>query len=406
MKKITLNIIASFLYVGLSAQTEETVSIEAGYSNEVFYSLKDGEISSEARLGWDIAFKVSPSGSSILTNGAMGTELYTYPNGDTSNWSSVDTAGIKSWDLLHNSDTTWDVGAFSRTKNGFDLGWGNYSLITHYVVADSLFVIKLANGSYKKVWIDKLVSKVYYFKYANLDGSNEVADTIRKSDYSDKNFGYYSLQAEEELDREPNNNSWDLLFTKYVRNSPSVYGVTGVLGNIGVRISDIRGKESDNVELGDSAFSENISTIGYDWKSYSGGYVIEDSIAYLIQDLNNDFYKVVFTGFGGSSTGDFVFTKQKISTVGIEEKVNVFNMGIYPNPASNFTNIVFSQSDRSDVELTLYNLTGAVIYNQKLINTHPGINRLQLNLDGYVKGMYIISLSSHNHNLKQRMIIK
>jgi hypothetical protein len=146
MKKITLNIIGLFFLTSGIAQTTETVSTGAGYSNEVYYSLENGDVSSEARNTWDIAFKVSPSGSSILTNGAMETELYTYPNGDTSNWANLDTAGIGSWDELHNSDSTWDIGAFSKTKSGYDLGWGNYSPITHYVVADSIYVIKLSDG--------------------------------------------------------------------------------------------------------------------------------------------------------------------------------------------------------------------------------------------------------------------
>ena len=51
--------------------------------------------------------------------------------------------------------------------------------------------------------------------YANLDGTDEVSETVVCSDYTDKNFLYYSLHTGEVIDREPAAASWDILFTKY-----------------------------------------------------------------------------------------------------------------------------------------------------------------------------------------------
>lgn len=408
MKKI---ILLTFVFVAVlgaaHAQITDTVSIGTGYSNEVFYSLENGDVSSEIRDEWDIAFKVTSSGSTILTNGATGTELYMYPSGDTSAWSTMDTLGISSWEVLYNSDTTWEIGAFNHNKSGLDLGWGNYSTITHYVTADSLYFIKLSNGEYQKLWIQQLASGVYTFKYANLDGTGEVSATLNKSSYPNRNFAYYSLQTNSALDREPDNTSWDLLFTKYVRQTPSVYGVTGVLANIDVKIEEVRGVEVGTTSYTNSNFTTNMSEIGYDWKAYSGGYVIEDSLTYFIEDLSGNIFELIFTGFGGSSTGDFIFTKEKIVTAGIEDNnASIYNLGMFPNPANEIVNIIYSTKETNRVGITIFDLTGKTVYTQNSLGTSMGLNQYQIDVSGFTKGIYVVSLSNGHQRVQQKLIIK
>ena len=59
---------------------------------DVYYSLENGIVKSETRANWDIAFTSSKMSASILSNGGSGVELYSYPNGDTNAWATVDTA--------------------------------------------------------------------------------------------------------------------------------------------------------------------------------------------------------------------------------------------------------------------------------------------------------------------------
>ena len=144
--------------------------------------------------------------------------------------------------MVYDSDTTWAGGAFNtgKTSNSMDLGWGIYSTITHHVVGDSLFVIKLNNGSMKKLQIESLASGSFNFKYANIDGTNEVNETVSKSSFSGRNFGYYNIRTETEINREPASSSWDFVFTKYVTElfPGTHYGVTGLLSNCLLYTSD------------------------------------------------------------------------------------------------------------------------------------------------------------------------
>jgi hypothetical protein len=67
----------------------------ANYAEEVYYDMEEGTAGSIFRNTWDIAFrsnylypasgKIVPS-SSIISNTTIGIELYTYPNGDISDW--------------------------------------------------------------------------------------------------------------------------------------------------------------------------------------------------------------------------------------------------------------------------------------------------------------------------------
>ncbi len=46
----------------------DSISMGAGYASDVYYSLKNGIVSTVARSGWDIAFSTDPMTSTIIIN--------------------------------------------------------------------------------------------------------------------------------------------------------------------------------------------------------------------------------------------------------------------------------------------------------------------------------------------------
>ena len=220
MKRLIL--FTLFLSLGLnvfSQQVDDFVFLDGGYANQSYYSFANEEIANVDNTNWDIALDADPFGVSIRINGQMGTALYLYPNGDISDWATLDTAGLSTWTQSYDSDYNWEEGAFNQNVNPdnvFDYGWGIYNSITHHVVGDSLYVIKLSDESYKKIWIVSMISNVFTFKFADIDGSNETEVSFAKGTYAGKNYGYYSIQTEEEIDREPASDTWDIVFTKYI----------------------------------------------------------------------------------------------------------------------------------------------------------------------------------------------
>ncbi len=128
--RLILTALTVFVGQAVSAQSvTDTVAQGAGYANQVWYSLADDDQGSAAKTSWDIAFEMNGINSSIIINSANTVRLWTYPNGDTSDWSTVDTTGLSTWSSLYNDETDWSRGAFNVTAdpdNDFDLGWGIY----------------------------------------------------------------------------------------------------------------------------------------------------------------------------------------------------------------------------------------------------------------------------------------
>lgn len=412
MKKLIPVIIALFTAPIVNGQVvNDIVSLGSGYADQVWYSLENDEQGSSPKNNWDLAFGVSPQGSTIHINPAVGTQLWVYPNGDTADFATVDTTGISGWASLSNSDTSWYYGAFDMTINPndpFDLGWGNYDMITHYVWGDSVYVIKLGNGEYQKFWLERLASGTYYFRHAKLDNSMDMSHSLAKANYSGKNFGYYSLQGHNAVDREPANNTWDLTFTQYSAILPGFgpYLVTGVLQNAGVEAVKVYpvNDPATYTDWVSQTFNSEINVLGYDWKSFNMQtfqYDIEDSTVYFVKDLDSAYWKVIFTGFGGSSTGDFEFTKEKISTVGINEQSGSF-FSVYPNPAREQLNIVLDTQDQ--VEVALYNMSGQKVYSEVLNQT--GFRTEQINLPSLNSGLYILQVQGANWSKSEKVSIQ
>ncbi len=412
---IKINLLSIFCIIfsfSLHSQNQ-SISLQPSYANQSFYSLENGEISNLNNSDWDLAFSTANMSSSIRINGGMGTELYSYPLGDTTDWNNFNSSNLSNWLPIYNSDTSWFVGAFDKHSTSmFDMGWGMYSMITHYVTGDSLYAIKTVGGDWKKLWIQKLANGEYTFKYANFDGSNEINATVSKANYSDKNFVYYSLDQNLILDREPKSIDWDITFTKYITPVQGMpYGVTGVLSNDGVHVA-----QADNIpdpnsynDYSQHQMMTEINTIGYDWKTFvmsSFSYTIEPYRCYFVKDLNDKIWRIIFTLFEGSSTGNIEFNTQEMTTStftsDIESDISTFE--IYPNPINdNNLTIVFDNSSEFS-ELNIFDVSGKNVYSE--IFNSKGFQAKSISLPNLNNGIYVVTLSSKGSIFHKKLVVR
>jgi hypothetical protein len=317
---------------------KETLTMGSGYANDVYYSLENGIVGTAPRANWEIAFHTNMFSSTILTNGGNGVQLYEYTKGpDTTVWNTViDTTGLYKKNVLYNSDTTWNLSAFERNMLGHpDYGWGTYNMTNHDLIGTTLFIIKLPDGAFKKIMISRKYSNKnkYFIYYANVDGTQERKVLIDCSLYTAKSFIYFSLSANELVDREPETDKWDFLITKYIQMVPGSpgtfvpYPVVGVLSNTmrlttmgvvsytGVRTAKMTNADVNITDYTKANFKTNISVIGYDWKTpdmSTGKYTLQDSLVYFVQKPDDSVFKIVFTGFEGAATGSISFDKTKL----------------------------------------------------------------------------------------------
>jgi hypothetical protein len=295
----------------------ETVTLSTGadYANDIYYSLTDGVIATPSRTEWDIAFYTNPMSSSIITNDGKGILLYVWPNGNKDAWANVDTSAMSRWTPLYNtySDTTWENGAFDKGALGHpDYGWGEYDTNTHSVYGDSIHVIKYADGTVKKLFIDRreATNNTFYITFANIDGSEETSAEIDASTFTGKNFVYFSILNNQVIDHEPEAGSWDFVFTKYW-DSSIPYSVTGFLTNGKTMVAELADTDTASNKYIDAEYSKVLNTIGSDWKAFSMEtftYVTTDNLLYYVKTTDNKYFKLVFTSFD-YQTGDFTFVK-------------------------------------------------------------------------------------------------
>lgn len=419
MKKlISTALIISTILLNLKAQPiSDSTSMQASYTNQVFYSLDNGEISNVDNNNWSIAFSVSgtgAAGSAILLNEATST-LWAYP-GDKNQWSSFDTSNFNSWKRLLNTDTTWTNGAFNVYRGAagtFDMGWGILNPSNNFwTFGDSLYLIKLNDDSYRKLWIVSLKSGLWEFKYANIDGSNEQVITFNKSTYPNRNFVYFDMINNQLIDREPNNNSWDLTFVKHTDfvSPPGTYvSVSSVFNNKNVWSAKAHEANYAAALISttpQTAFNQRIDNIGREWKKFSSatGWVVYDSIAYFVYDNDStQFYRIIFTGFGGLGNGKTYFTKELLTNVGINDIENKTNFSIYPNPATNNLTLLLNHNKTEILTVEIYNIAGKVVQ-QKQLTTNSSVQQYNFNISDLSSGFYVLSIHSDNVKLTQKFV--
>ena len=404
---------ALLLFISLNLFSQnQSISLLPSYTNQSFYSLENGEVANLNNTDWDLAFSTATMSSSIRINAGIGTELYSYPLGDTTDWNNFNSSNLSNWLPIYNSDTNWFVGAFDKNSTSmFDMGWGMYSMITHHVTGDSLYAIKTVGGDWKKLWIQKLANDEYTFKYANLDGTNEINTSVSKFNYSDKNFIYYSLDQNSVLDREPNSIDWDITFTKYITPVQGMpYGVTGVMSNDGVQVAQVDNLPDPNsyTDYSQHLMSTEINTIGYDWKSFdmsTFSYSVEPYRCYFVKDLQDKVWRIIFTSFEGSSTGNIEFNTQEMtsSTSVSELQSDISTFEIYPNPITdNNLTIVFDNSF-NETQLEIFTVTGKQVFDKNI--NGAGFQAKSFSLPNLDKGLYIVSISSRGNSIQKKLLI-
>jgi hypothetical protein len=333
MKKILL--LAASVAVLFSACDKEeeksdykdvTISLGANYVYDVFYSLENGEVAKVKRSDWDIAFSVPLQTAAIRINEGSGVEVFTA--GSAADWDNLSINPTDpTFKKLWNDKSNWLNGAFNRnaiTSNPFNYGWGTYDhTVTYNVLADSAYVIKLTDGSYKKFLVEKKDghANANYLKWADLDGANPDSAIIAMGTYSLKNFVYFSIVNNEIVSYEPDSDTWDLLFTYYkerIGMGPGMfmdYPVMGVLTNQGCEVAEVSGIKPTEATSADSenGFVSDANAIGWEWKvtpQGSGQFTIPDTLGYFVKTPSDKEFQIYFTSFGGSTTGDVTF-KQK-----------------------------------------------------------------------------------------------
>jgi hypothetical protein len=405
----------TILATSISLAQEKTVNLSLGakYTNQVYYKL-DSETKTEYLAdSWDIAFlRTSNRNQSIRVNDGAGIEVFEAAN-SASEWANIDLADKANWKQLYNSDITRSQGAFMEGSATF--GWGEYNPTTHTVNGTIIFVLKYADDTYKKFICESYLG-AYTIKYASWNSTTKIWDedktaTISNTSNPAHNYNYFSLKTDQEVVAEPEATNWDFVFTKYYtevsdgQGGSVKYPVTGVLLSDNVTVATATGDDTSNLE-----YHSNINSIGYDWKALSATWQweIDSNKKYYIKYENGTIYKLYFTDFEGSSTGNLEFKFENVTaSLSTDSFYNDIAFTAYPNPVNddrtlkiNFNNT--STNTKSTLEI--YNIAGQSVFKTEISSKQSILK--EVNLSSLNSGIYMMKFNSGSYQKTKKLILQ
>lgn len=106
-------------------------------------------------------------------------------------------------------------------------------------------------------------------------------------------------------------------------------------------------------------------------------------------------------------TKPFVFAESGTltlsGTVGVGDiKEGIYDINIFPNPASDLINVKSSLESNSDLQISIYDITGKVVN----LNTNKLSDNVQINISSLVNGTYFVRIQKGNELIGVRKIIK
>lgn len=393
----------SLLFLSSSSfAVTDSVSLGINKDKVVFYSLKNGVVSSIPNNDWHLAFSSQPAlfpsntlqSATVRINEAYGVKVYKVPNKVIADFATVDTSGWNSWNQIHDSDTLLWMGAFNRNVDLTDVynyGWGGYNFGAHSVLGDSLFLIQMPNGALKKFAILKNEwDTAFVVKFSNIDNSSTNTITIPKKPFKTKNFVYYDLNSATILDREPASSTWDIQYCVY---------------------TDANGNRKIGALINKSCSAENnwVTTCNqnqkYDVRYNSMGEfgMGNDTLAEIITDQNihiqtpNGNYNMSF-GPNNPNTNTFVFTTVACANATGIEVNSTLKATLFPNPTSGV--IQLEVEAFSGKSIAISDIAGKTLFQQALNN-----NTTTIDCNTFAEGIYLLRIAGEGRSEVKRFVV-
>ena len=94
------------------------------------------------------------------------------------------------------------------------------------------------------------------------------------------------------------------------------------------------------------------------------------------------------------------------NATGLSELKTVSSLNIYPNPANTSANVSFELNNETDVNIVVSDLTGKIIYSNKLGNMNSGSHNVTINTDTLSNGIYVVNFEANGSTTSQKLVVK
>jgi hypothetical protein len=137
-------------------------------------------------------------------------------------------------------------------------------------------------------------------------------------------------------------------------------------------------------------------------QDYFAGTYIKDEMA--VSETYDYFFSLDAAEVGVYNNTNEVCQGLWIDPAGVSNEV-ISGMKIYPNPASDAVNITFSSEESADAVVSVMNLMGQTVYTSN-VNIHEGYNMVNVPVNQFSAGVYVVNIKSNKGTSTQKMIVK
>ncbi|MCC6461355.1 MAG: T9SS type A sorting domain-containing protein [Saprospiraceae bacterium] len=423
----TLLLVCLSLAVGLRAQTTTVqLSTGAGYAKSAYFKLSDGSSQQVAHDAWDIAFSnlgtayagIFVNESTATVNGQPTVALEAYDPYVFDFSETIDPDALLPEQLLLNPEHSWAEGAFNAgidSSNTNDYGWGAYDPTAKKVIGYRVFVLKLRDGSYRKISFDEYDGNAYTFRAANLDGTNLSTHTVNTAFGNGSPLIYFSFGTNGA--NVPTATGWDLVFCRYLaalsdgQGGFVPYAVTGVLTADGMQTAKATAVDPATVDHTPylDSLSHRLDIIGHDWKFFNlqTGWVVLGDRAYFVKTQDNLLYKLVWVGFSGSASGTATLQRTLIGQLSATADLpsEIASALVYPNPATDQIHLAVSASKNEQAKIRLLDGSGRLVWSGLPATLQAGLTVLDLPLPALPAGTYWLQVQTPGGQFVRQLVL-
>ena len=291
----------------------------------------------------------------------------------------VNTSGVAN--NINTFENTTD-NLISYDNSGTNLVWergnlGTKSVLTNIIAGGTKVYATKLNGNYPDKKESYLVSKCYDL--------SSISNPTVKFDMG------FDLE-----------NNWDIIYVQYTTNN----GISW--SNLGTGTSPTWYTNNRNPD-GTDCFN----CIGGQWTGLGnqinpqGGlnknrHTYSYNLASLSTQTNIIFRIVMVSDDAENNEGAYIDDFQVTGILGVS--TNNFELfSVYPNPTSSKITIALSTSD--DVTVSLYDVRGRNVYNEKFKNSNTTFNQ-EISFENLQKGLYLLNVDADGKKSTKKIIIK
>ncbi|MBK7029252.1 MAG: T9SS type A sorting domain-containing protein [Bacteroidales bacterium] len=146
---------------------------------------------------------------------------------------------------------------------------------------------------------------------------------------------------------------------------------------------------------------EQIATVSSSFNSYTDFNVPSKDVAYIVSINRPSGCNI---GFRSTEFSEVYSNVASVGFVSVAEK-EMNNFNVYPVPSNDWINIQFGENSKQNVNVSIVDLTGRIIYSDESVIARSG-QVYSINSSNYAEGLYLLHIYSDGNRSTKKIVVR